>query len=162
MAGKQYSFRLKEGAIAALAEIRTLPGFEFVDSDNQAVNMALMKYASLAKDSISKEDIDRVMSFIGTVPGAVRSSGRPVTKEPEAPKLSKEEQMLEKGRKMCELVEGTVEGQTCRFKKHELTAGDYTETYDVALPLPQMTQEIVDGQYFPDRPTFEKAKADGK
>lgn len=172
---KQFTFRFKDKAREALDLIKTFPGFELVENDAEALNTAVIRLANLGPDAISRKDITSVVAFFEESAGRMRSSYTPPkpTKEvkeapePKEPKVKSDrgpgrpsqtdlmKDKAEEGKRLCELLEGAVDGESCRYTKYELTAIGQKQAYSVAVPLALLSEETVAGQYFPSREEYE-------
>lgn len=111
----------------------------------------LLRVAHLSR--IAKEQEDAV--YMNEVREYKKSTVRALDRE----KLVKKEKNSEDdGLMVCEMLGGIVEGNSCRYKKYEVGAGNRRLVWDRITPLESLREDIhVKNQYIPTRDAWENA-----
>lgn len=74
-------------------------------------------------------------------------------------KTKRETQIKLTGTELCELLGGTVDNESCRYKKYEVGAGNKRLSWDRVTPLDDLREDVhVRNQYVPSREAWDNAK----
>lgn len=100
-----------------------------------------------AADEIKKE-MPKEIATAGAAPrGRPAGSGKSVENDDGRQKL------------ICQALGGTLDGNTCLYRKYEVTPTGRPTDYEVGVPLAMLTQRTVDDQYSPTKESFLATKA---
>lgn len=92
------------------------------------------------------------------------SGGRPIKITEKAPALTPQEKKDAReaeariaGENFCNDLDGRIDGEMCRYKKYEITAGGFVAENTVSVPVLALTQKSVDDQYYPNKTAWTEA-----
>lgn len=84
----------------------------------------------------------------------IETRGRPVGSAKEKIVDDEKQQLL-----YCQALNGTIDGGTCLYHKYEVTPTGRATEYEVGVPLVQLRQSNVDGQYSPSKDSWIATKS---
>jgi hypothetical protein len=90
-------------------------------------------------------------------PAGVVSVEEPNKRGPKPTKQTDEEKEAG-GMAICEALGGVIEGNSCTYRKYEITAAGRPVDFEVSIPIKSLTQAEVDGQYSPSQDKWQRAK----
>jgi hypothetical protein len=139
------------------------------------MRLATNEYARLLREPSSsiatKADIQRSEKVITDAIASIKikasraAEAEPVTASGAGGYVKKADRkatLEEEGAERCKRMGGSMQGNTCVYKKYEVTAGGMAVDYVMSSPLASLTQEDEDKQYDPDRAFWEKVKSEEK
>lgn len=69
-----------------------------------------------------------------------------------------EDDKVQRGTMICDVLSGTVDGHMCLYKKYEIGPGGRPQRpYEVGVALAALTEQHVQGQYFPTQEAYKEA-----
>ena len=134
-----YSLKLTPRENAALEVImhRDLQG-DMNISKRQAITLAILGYAKMDSVSDAIRELRVMIQSLGsiaTIPS--RGPGRP----PSAYQPKVKEDPLDRKKMLCEMIEGELVGNSCKFTHYEVTAIGKAYSTSRTFPLMEITEE---------------------
>lgn len=69
-----------------------------------------------------------------------------------------EDDKTQRGQMICDVLGGTIDGHMCLYKKYEIGPGGRPQRpYEVGVALAALTEQHVQGQYFPTQEAYKEA-----
>lgn len=173
--GGRYSLNFSPEELAALETIgKREPYYSLGIGKRKLIRAAILSFVLVEDEQTSRLEkvLERYVQrthdlIVGTVAATVAihaskmSPGRPV-RPLEAPTVSRskmsDEEKDDAGKMVCEALQGTIDGRSCRYYKHEVTAIGKAVRYELVEPLSGLTEADVLKQYDPNREVWQKAK----
>lgn len=162
------SLVLDDEEIEAFAKAEIMQPFASLKSSRRM----MMRYAILnlpnlleiQTETLTKEDIKEVIELLHGL--AAVMAARPVGMQGDrrGPKINKpakmtDEEKEEEGFTICTILEGTVDGKSCRYSRYEVLPTGRAVKYELTDPLVSLSQADVTNQYQPTRASWEAAAA---